>query len=106
MARQPKQQTAAQNAPDRDTPPPAEVADCKPKFKAKPKPKRDVVLTLLRRRNGARMDEITAATGWQVHSARAWLSGLRKQGLTIERTREKDGSSRYRLMPVAGGKPK
>lgn len=106
MARQPKQQTVAHKAPDRDTPPPAEAADCKPKSKSKPKPKRDVVLTLLRRRNGARMDEITAATGWQVHSARAWLSGLRKQGLTIERTREKDGSSRYRLMPVAGGKPK
>lgn len=102
MARQPKQQTAAQKAPDRDTPPPAEVADCKPKSK----PKREVILALLRRRNGARMDEITAATGWQVHSARAWLSGLRKQGLTIERSREKDGSSRYRLVPVAGGKPK
>lgn len=106
MARQPKQQTAEQNAPDRDTPAPAEVADCKPKSKPKPKPKREVILTLLRRRNGARMDEITSATGWQVHSARAWLSGLRKQGLTIERTREKDGSSRYRLVPVAGGKPK
>lgn len=104
MARQPKQQTAAQKAPDRDTPPPAEAADCKPKSKSKPKG--EVILTLLRRRNGARMDEITAATGWQVHSARAWLSGLRKQGLTIERTREKDGSSRYRLVPVAGGKPK
>lgn len=102
MARQPKQQTAAQKAPNRDTPPPAEVA---PDSYPRPKSKREVILTLLRRRNGARMDEITAATGWQVHSARAWLSGLRKQGLTIERTREKDGSSRYRLVPVAGGKP-
>lgn len=52
------------------------------------------------------MDEITAASGWQGHSARAWQSGLRKQGLTIERTREIDGGSRYRLVPVAGGKPK
>lgn len=101
MARQPKQGTAEQKAPNCDASPPAEVAaDCKPK------PKREVILALLRRRNGARMDEITAAAGWQVHSARAWLSGLRKQGLTIERSRENDGSSRYRLMPVAGGKPK
>lgn len=105
MARQPKQQTAAQKAPDGGAPPPTEeAADCQPK--PKPKPKREVILAMLRRRNGARMDEITAASGWQVHSARAWLSGLRKQGLTIERTREKDGSSRYRLVPVAGGKPK
>lgn len=80
----------------------------KPQTRRKPKgkSKADAVLALLRRRNGARMDEIVAATGWQPHSARAWISGQRKQGLTIERSREGDGSSRYRLVPVAGGKPK
>lgn len=77
-----------------------------PSLKPKVRSKADTVLALLSRRNGARMEEIAAATGWQPHSARAWLSGQRKQGLTIERSREGDGSSRYRLVPVAGGKPK
>lgn len=59
---------------------------------------RDAALAFLRRRNGARLDEITAATGWQPHSARAILSGLRKAGHAVVRTREEDGTSRYRLL--------
>lgn len=77
-----------------------------PSLKPKVRSKADATLALLRRRSGARMEEIVAATGWQPHSARAWLSGQRKLGLTIERSRESDGSSRYRLVPAAGGKSK
>ena len=58
------------------------------------------VLELLRRPDGAALDELTAATGWQKHTARAALTGLKKKGHTIERTKE-DGVSRYRI--VAGG---
>ena len=60
--------------------------------------KRDLVLTLLRRRKGARLDEIAERTSWQPHSVRAVLTALRKQGHVIERQREKDGGSRYQIV--------
>ena len=43
------------------------------------------LLEMLEREDGASLSEICAATGWQAHSARAALSGLRKAGHTIER---------------------
>ena len=55
---------------------------------------------LLRRPDGATLDEITAATGWQKHTARAALTGLKKKGHTIERTKE-DDLSRYRIAGAA-----
>ncbi len=54
-----------------------------------PKPERatksDLVRGLLAREGGASLDEICAATGWQPHSARAALTGLRKAGLVLTR---------------------
>ena len=58
------------------------------------------VMNLLRRRNGATLDQLTEATGWQTHTVRAALTGLKKKGHTIERTREK-GVSRYRIVASA-----
>lgn len=58
----------------------------------------DGVLILLGRDTGASLVEITNATGWQAHTARAVLTGLRKKGRTIERSRI-DGASRYRIIP-------
>jgi hypothetical protein len=40
---------------------------------------------------GATLEAICKATGWQPHSARAALSGLRKAGATIEREALVDG---------------
>jgi DNA-binding IclR family transcriptional regulator len=54
------------------------------------------VVELLRRTDGATLADLTAATGWQKHTARAVLTGLKKKGHTIERTKE-DGVSRYRI---------
>jgi DNA-binding IclR family transcriptional regulator len=54
------------------------------------------VVELLSRADGATLDDITNATGWQNHTARAVLTGLKKKGHTIERTKE-DGVSRYRI---------
>jgi DNA-binding transcriptional regulator PaaX len=39
---------------------------------------------------GASLARLMAATGWQAHTVRAALSGLRKQGVALERRR--DGS--------------
>lgn len=46
--------------------------------------KRDLVLALLRRADGASLATISEATGWLPHSARAALTGLRKKGHAIE----------------------
>ncbi|WP_108787250.1 DUF3489 domain-containing protein [Erythrobacter sp. Alg231-14] len=48
------------------------------------------VIALLQRKGGAALDEIVAATGWQPHSARAALTGLKKKGHVIEKTKRGD----------------
>lgn len=48
--------------------------------------KTDKVRKTLTRPQGASLEKICTATGWQTHSARAALNGLRKAGHTIERT--------------------
>ena len=44
------------------------------------------VIQMLNRKNGANLDEIAKSTGWQKHTIRAALTGLKKKGHTIERT--------------------
>lgn len=48
--------------------------------------KREIVLALLARAEGASTAELMAATGWQPHTVRAALSTLRKDGEVITRT--------------------
>jgi hypothetical protein len=48
--------------------------------------KREIVLALLTRPEGASTAELMAATGWQAHTVRAALSTLRKDGEVITRT--------------------
>lgn len=54
-----------------------------------PEPKRtsksELVLSLLRRDEGATLAELISATNWLRHSARAALTGLRKKGHVIEK---------------------
>jgi hypothetical protein len=63
---------------------------------AKPDSKTARVLTLLSRAEGATLPEITKLTGWQPHSARAALTGFRKKGHTVERTKRDDATC-YRI---------
>jgi hypothetical protein len=49
--------------------------------------KKETVMTLLRRADGASAQEIMEATGWQRHSVRGFLSILGKT-LKIERSKE------------------
>ena len=44
-----------------------------------------VLRKLLSRKAGADLAALQAATGWQSHSVRAAMSGLRKAGYTIDR---------------------
>ena len=52
----------------------------------------NTVLALLQREEGATLDELCEATGWQPHSTRAALTGLRKKGHVIARTRRDDAT--------------
>jgi hypothetical protein len=55
------------------------------------------VLGLLKRSGGASLKELTKATGWQAHSVRGFLSGVRgkKMGLAVTSTKAADGERRY-----------
>jgi len=50
-----------------------------------PASKTTAVLALLRRDEGATLEEMIAATGWLPHTTRAVLTGLRKKGHVVER---------------------
>mgnify|MGYP002351628914 FL=1 len=52
----------------------------------KPPTKGTLVRDLLSREDGATLTELTTATGWQEHSVRAMLTGLRKSGLVLEKS--------------------
>lgn len=79
---------------------------------AKPAPRTSQLCALLSSETGANLHEICVAFGWQTHSARAALSGLRKSGTAVERINfavSDDGTgslakgpTRYRIA-LAGG---
>lgn len=98
MAREPKtSEASAQAAAPAQTEQPQ-----KEKTKVDPKPnKTEKVLALLVRTGGATLDELVEATGWLPHTARAMLTGLRKKGHTIERTKV-GGVSRYAVSKSGG----
>lgn len=52
---------------------------------------------LLSRTKGATVEEMMAETGWQPHSVRAYLSGLRKKGHALVREQRKGGAHAYRI---------
>jgi len=62
----------------------------------KPRTKPDTILQLVQRTSGASMPALQKATGWQAHSIRAALSGLRKKGHAIENSKDAKGSTVYR----------
>lgn len=67
--------------------------------------KSDRVLKKLRAKNGATVEALMEATGWQAHSVRGFLSGTvkKKLGLPLNSDIGKDGKRRYRLAePEAG----
>jgi hypothetical protein len=57
------------------------------------------VLELIRQPGGATLKEIMAATDWQAHSVRGFISGSlgKKMGLKIESVKREDGERAYTL---------
>ena len=63
--------------------------------------KKAAVLDLLRREEGATLDDLIAATGWLPHTTRAALTGLRQTGYTLDKIKSEDGRTVYRIMSAA-----
>lgn len=61
--------------------------------------KMQTCLDLLGRKAGAGLSELMAATSWQAHSVRGFLSGTVKKrfGHSIITSRDNDGGCRYRI---------
>ncbi len=57
-------------------------------------------LTLLGKLDGATIDELQTATGWQTHSVRGFLAGTvkKKLGLILDSEKAADGVRRYRVV--------
>ena len=64
-----------------------------------PKTKQQDCLDLLSRREGATIEELQAATGWQQHSVRGFLAGAvkKKLGLTLLSEKPHAQPRRYRI---------
>ena len=65
--------------------------------------KQALLIEMLQRPGGATMEEITAATGWQAHTARGAMSGAlgKKLGLVVTSKKDAELGRVYRLGPVA-----
>lgn len=62
-----------------------------------------LIIDLLRRADGATIVDLTQATGWLAHTARAAITRLRKRGYAVTRERTGVGESVYRISCIAGG---
>ena len=96
-----------------DAPAAPQAADVAPKAKrprkaAKPEgaaptaregSKKAIVLEMLRRPEGATLQEIMSVTGWMTHSVRGFISGSlsKKMGLTVESVKTPEGARAYRI---------
>ena len=63
--------------------------------------KQALVTEMLSVHGGATLETLIKATGWLPHTTRAALTGLRKRGFSIERSREAGEASMYRIAPAS-----
>jgi len=63
--------------------------------------KKAIVLELMKRPEGATLQEIMSVTGWMAHSVRGFISGAlsKKMGLTVESLKTAEGARAYRIKP-------
>ena len=63
--------------------------------------KQALVIKMLSAKSGTTLDALVDATGWLPHTTRAALTGLRKRGFAVERTRTDGAASVYRIAKPA-----
>ncbi len=99
QSKTPRKRTAATTAEvARATTPTSATTDAAPAAHAMPKGKLGVLVNLLHRPEGARIEDLIAATGWQAHSVRGAISGAVKKKLGMTVTSEKTEAGRiYRI---------
>jgi hypothetical protein len=68
---------------------------------AKRQTKADLLSELLLGESGASLEQLCEATGWQAHTCRAFLTGLRKKDQPLTRSKRDDGVSVYQLQPAS-----
>jgi hypothetical protein len=78
------------------------LPDPEPQSDTKRPSKQDAVIAMLRRAEGATVDEVASATGWQRHTVRGVFSGAlkKKLGLTLASAEEERGRV-YRIAEPA-----
>ena len=78
------------------------LPDPEPPSDAKRPSKQDAVIAMLRRPEGATVDEVARATGWQRHTVRGVFSGTlkKKLGLSVASAKEERGRV-YRIAEPA-----
>jgi hypothetical protein len=61
--------------------------------------KKAVVIDMLKRPEGASLKDIMAATSWQAHSVRGFISGTitKKMGITVESFKSESGDRAYKV---------
>jgi len=69
----------------------------------KPQTKTAALLALLARKEGASLEELQSASGWQPHSVRGFLAGTVKKmpGVSLSSEKPEDGPRRYRVQQAA-----
>jgi hypothetical protein len=103
--RRPKPSRVRKASPAKKAPKSAKRADKPAKAAEAEKPaarqgsKTAQILELLKRPAGATLQELMAATEWQPHSVRGFISGTlgKKLGLTVESAKSEDGKRTYSL---------
>jgi predicted ArsR family transcriptional regulator len=62
------------------------------------KTKKDQLIDLLRAKGGSAVQALSDTLGWQPHTVRAALTGLRKAGIVVEKMPVREGEPiRYRI---------
>jgi predicted ArsR family transcriptional regulator len=71
---------------------------------ARTESKKDRLISMLKRDGGTTITAISSALGWQPHTTRAAITGLRKAGHKVETAKPADGGSGliYRIALSAG----
>ena len=93
-----KPQPEAREAKNVDTEPSAAPTTFKPDRKGT---RQAQLVALLQRKSGASIAQIIQRLGWQAHTARAALTGLRKRGYAVERITKDGKASQYHIRAMA-----
>jgi hypothetical protein len=69
--------------------------------------KQALIVSILSGRSGASLNELMEATGWLPHTTRAALTGLRQRGYVLERMKQSDQPTSWRIasLPTSGQFP-